>query len=73
MKGRRLRHERGNPRPLVRAVLHNKVEGRGTGLGLSTVHNIVTDNGGNVEVDSEPGRGTQVTVFLPRVNRVLMP
>jgi len=44
-----------------------KSQGRGTGLGLSTVHNIVTDNGGSVEVDSEPGRGTLVTVFLPRV------
>jgi len=44
-----------------------KSQGRGTGLGLSTVQNIVTDNGGSVEVDSEPGRGTLVTVFLPRV------
>jgi PAS domain S-box-containing protein len=44
-----------------------KSQGRGTGLGLSTVQNIVTDNGGSVEVESEPGRGTLVTVFLPRV------
>jgi two-component system cell cycle sensor histidine kinase/response regulator CckA len=44
-----------------------KSQGRGTGLGLSTVQNIVTDNGGSVEVDSEPGRGTLVTVSLPRV------
>jgi two-component system, cell cycle sensor histidine kinase and response regulator CckA len=47
-----------------------KVNGRGTGLGLLTVHNIVTNNGGNVEVESEPGRGTQVTVLLPRVSEV---
>jgi CheY-like chemotaxis protein len=45
-----------------------KVNGRGTGLGLSTVHNVVTNNGGTVEVDSEPGRGTQVGVWLPRVS-----
>jgi len=44
-----------------------KSQGRGTGLGLSTAQNIVTDNGGSVEVDSEPGRGTLVTVSLPRV------
>jgi CheY-like chemotaxis protein len=34
---------------------------------LSTVQNIVIENSGSVEVDSEPGRGTLVTVFLPRV------
>jgi two-component system cell cycle sensor histidine kinase/response regulator CckA len=45
-----------------------KVNGRGTGLGLSTVHGIVTNNGGIVDVDSELGRGTQVTVILPRVD-----
>jgi len=44
-----------------------KANGRGTGLGLSTVHNIVTNGGGIVEVDSEVGNGTQVTVVLPRV------
>jgi CheY-like chemotaxis protein len=44
-----------------------KVNGRGTGLGLSTVHNIVTQNSGQAEIDSELGRGTQVTVLLPRV------
>jgi PAS domain S-box-containing protein len=47
-----------------------KAKGRGTGLGLSTVHNIVTSNGGSVEVDSEPERGTQVTVLLPRLSEL---
>lgn len=37
----------------------------GTGLGLSTVKDIVTRNGGLIHVDSEPGRGTRVTVLLP--------
>jgi two-component system sensor histidine kinase PilS (NtrC family) len=38
---------------------------RGTGLGLSIVHRIVSDYGGDVQVASQPGRGTAVTVRLP--------
>jgi PAS domain S-box-containing protein len=44
-----------------------KANGRGTGLGLATVSNIVKDNHGSVQVESEPGRGTNFTVLLPRV------
>jgi signal transduction histidine kinase len=40
---------------------------QGTGLGLSTVKDIVTGNGGLIHVDSTPGRGTRVTVLLPLV------
>lgn len=39
--------------------------GKGTGLGLATVHNIVTSNGGLIHVQSSPGRGTRVSVLLP--------
>jgi two-component system, cell cycle sensor histidine kinase and response regulator CckA len=42
-----------------------KDPGQGTGLGLATVHGIVTDSGGTVDIDSAPGRGTVVTIFLP--------
>jgi len=38
---------------------------KGTGLGLATVHDIVTGNGGLIHVDSDPGRGTRITVLLP--------
>lgn len=43
-----------------------KPEGVGTGLGLSQVHGFVKRFGGTVAVDSEPGRGTTVKLFLPR-------
>jgi CheY-like chemotaxis protein len=42
-----------------------KEVGRGTGLGLSMVHGIVTAHGGAVTLDSEPGVGTTVHVHLP--------
>ena len=41
----------------------------GTGLGLTTVHDIVTSNGGLIYVDSAPGRGARVTVLLPLFGR----
>ena len=44
-----------------------KVRDRGTGLGLSIVYQIVSDCGGAIEVDSEPGRGTTFRIHLPRV------
>jgi nitrogen-specific signal transduction histidine kinase/CheY-like chemotaxis protein len=52
---------------LFQAFFTRKKQGRGTGLGLSTVHDIVTQCHGGIRVQSEPGQGAVFTICLPRV------
>jgi signal transduction histidine kinase len=42
-----------------------KEAGRGTGLGLFVVHEIIEEHGGCITLSSEPGRGTKVSIRLP--------
>jgi len=44
-----------------------KEEGKGSGLGLSTVFGIVTQSGGGIDVTSRVGHGTRFDIFFPRV------
>ena len=45
--------------------------GKGNGLGLSTTFNIVTETGGTIAIDSEPGKGTRVLIRIPRIDPIV--
>lgn len=39
---------------------------QGTGMGLTKVHQVISDHRGEIQINSVPGQGTEVTVWLPR-------
>jgi CheY-like chemotaxis protein len=43
-----------------------KAVGRGTGLGLSQVYSFATQSGGTAQIESQLGKGTAITLMLPR-------
>jgi CheY-like chemotaxis protein len=47
-----------------------KQDGLGSGLGLSMVHGFVQQSGGHIEIGSEVGRGTTITIRLPKIETV---
>ena len=50
-----------------------KRKGKGTGMGLSVVHGIVKNCGGDIRVESAPGQGAVFRVYLPAHNTVIPP
>ena len=50
-----------------------KVTGKGTGLGLSQVYGFASQSGGEVKIESGPGKGTMLTLILPCVDPIALP
>ena len=50
-----------------------KEVGKGTGMGLAIVHGIISGNGGAIQIDTEPGKGTVFRVYLPVVEKEVDP
>ena len=50
-----------------------KAVGKGSGLGLSQVFGLAKQSGGGVRIDTAPGKGTSVKVYLPRCDDIAAP
>jgi nitrogen-specific signal transduction histidine kinase/CheY-like chemotaxis protein len=46
-----------------------KEPGKGTGLGLSSIYGLVKECGGHIAIESDVGRGTTVTLYLPKLDQ----
>ena len=61
----------GIPQSVIKRITEpfftTKEPGKGTGLGLCVVHNLITRSGGQLNIDSVEGIGTTVTMLLPRL------
>jgi PAS domain S-box-containing protein len=64
----------GIPQDIIEKIfepyLTTKELGKGSGLGLSVVHGIVTNYAGNISVESAPGKGSVFSVFLPLTSQL---